>query len=223
MLDYWEAELGRTLMSVAPPDWQRLDLRATLVHATEDERATAVLADDSIVPLEWPATGIVTVNELRNAQWEADTGTFVALRMLLDPSGSYRVYYDFELSPDWDPPVAAADYIEDRNPFPRKPEYVPGWWDGREPDFGDRERILTRITSRLKFDLPANVAEVRLTATAGKPATARVRTIGGADQAWAPPPFLDELLRHHRDLGEPWESAVIEFEHGGQLRAGFTP
>ena len=222
MLDYWEAELGRTLLAVAPPEWRRLDVRATLVDCVQDERATAVLADDSTVPLDWPAPAIHTFTELRNAQWDGNTGTWVAMRMLLDPSGSYVTYYNFELNPAWDPVVTPEDYREDMNPFPRKPEFVPTWWEGREPDYGDRDRTMGLITGLLNFDMPAAAARVRVTASAGAPATAEVRTVNGGDRPWTPPPLLDELLRHHREAGAPWASATLELAVPGGLSSDFA-
>lgn len=222
MLHYWEEELGRTLLVVAPPDWRRLDLRATLVHRTEEERATAVLADGSTVPLDWPATGIVTLNELRNAQQDRDSGTWVAMRMVLDPRGTYSAYYNFELNPAWAPAVPPEDYLEDMNPFPRKPEFVPTWWDGRDLDYGDRDRALGLIKGVLQFDVPPTAALVRVTAQAGRLVTAELRTLDGAQRPWTPPPILGELLRHHHDAGAPWRSATLEFALGGTTSAEFT-
>lgn len=143
--------------------------------------------------------------------------------MLIDPPGSYVTYYNFELNPGWEPAITAADYREDQDPYPRKPEYVPTWWDGRDPDYGDRDDVVTRmIGGMLRFDLPAAAARVRITAEAGQPATARIHTVNGADRPWTPPPILDEFLRHHRDAGAPWRSVTLEYEHRGEIEIAVT-
>jgi hypothetical protein len=49
-----------------------------------------------------------------------------------------------------------------------------------------------------------------------------VHTVNGRDQPWTPPPFLDELLRHHRDAGAPWRSATVEYEFRGEIKVDFT-
>lgn len=222
MLDHLETQLGESLIAAAPTNWARIDLRTTVLSTVADLRATAVLADDSTVPLELPPGFLMTLNELRDAQWEPNTGSWVALRLLIDPPGEYVAYYNFELTPDWAPAVTAAQYAEDMRPFPRKPEQVPFWWNGREPDFGDRERILVRIGDVLKFSLPAGSASVRVTAAAGTHPTALVRTVNDTEQAWTPPLFLDELLRRHRAAGEPWNSATVDFVHRGHPQAEFS-
>jgi hypothetical protein len=222
VLDQLESELGRSLLSVAPPDWRRLDLQATLVHLFVDLRAIAVLPDDSTVPLELPPGFLMILDDLRRAQWEPNTGTWLAFRLLVDPPDAYVALYNFELTPDWAPAVTAEEYAEDLNPYPRRPEHIPGWWDGREPDFGDRERILVRIADCLKFALPSGADQVRISATPDSPPTAQVRTVNDTEQPWDPPPFLGELLGHHRAAGNPWHSATLEFAHRGDLRADFA-
>lgn len=222
MLDRLESRLGGSLLSVAPPQWRRIDLRVTMVNLMADMRAVAVLPDDSTVPLELPPGFLMTLDELRSVQWEPNTGTWLALRYVLDPPDNYLVYYNFELTPDWEPVVTAEQYAEDLNPFPRKPQHVPSWWDGGEPDHGDREEILTRIASCFKFDLPSGAVGVRLTAAPDEPCTAQVHTVNDTDQPWTPPPFMGELLRAHRAAGKPWHRATLEFAHRGDLRADFV-
>ncbi|TDP89916.1 hypothetical protein [Labedaea rhizosphaerae] len=222
MLDQLESRLGGLVLSVAPPDWRRVELRATMVNLMADMRIVAVLPDDSTVPLDLPPGLLMTLDELRQVQWEPNTGTWLALRMMIDPPGAYLVSYNFELTPDWDPVITAEEYAEDLNPYPRKPEHVPSWWSGGEPEYGDREQILNRIASSLRFDLPPGSVGVHLSATPGTRPTATVRTVNDTEHPWTPPPFLDELLRHHRAAGKPWHAATIDYSHSGHLRTDFV-
>lgn len=92
-----------------------------------DIRFTVVMDDGSFPNAELPDGINFALNDLRKEMYEEDKGTWLSLRLTIDPPGDYRVNFNFDLDPVWDPPIPDSEIVEDLNAFPRAAEYVPDW------------------------------------------------------------------------------------------------
>ncbi len=227
--------VGALLMAAAPEGWRRLDLMAAMSGSARQVTFTAVLPDGSSRRVDPPDDLDFLLTELRELKNEPGLGSWLSVRLTVDPDGTYTVWFNFAQDPRWDPPLEPAAYQRDLDAFPRDDEWVPYWYRermaGRQPvgavpiGPADATNLETEVFSELKFLLPAGWDALRLDALAGDggvDVTATVTSVLGATSRWVPPPVIPALLSRHRQTdGAAWTSARLEMRYPGEHQADF--
>jgi hypothetical protein len=229
--------VGALLMAAAPEGWRRLDLVAAMSVSARQVVPTAVLPDGSARRVDPPDDLDFLLTELRELKNEPGLGTWLSVRLTVDPDGAYAVWFNFAQDPRWDPPLEPAAYRRDLDAFPRDDQWVPYWYRermaGRQPvdtvPVGpvDAARLADEVFSELKFLLPAGWDALRLDALArdgGLHLTATVTSVVGATSRWEPPPVIPALLSQHRETdGAAWTSARLDMRYPVEQQADFSP
>lgn len=186
--------VGARLMGAAPQGWRRLDLVVRATSTVEEIVALAVMADGVVEIAPLPEIGSLLF-ELRRKCFEPGYGTWLSLRLHVEPTGSYYVHYNFTLDPLWDPPLPNDLYEADQAVFPRAEPWFPG-----RPITATGNDLLRDAANYLKFALPAGWEYVQLQYRGigdHEEAGALVHSMGGTFP-WTPPKQVLELLRRHR-------------------------
>ncbi|MEV7550124.1 hypothetical protein AB0N89_10910 [Amycolatopsis sp. NPDC089917] len=123
-------QIGGAVLREAPEGWRRIDVKATMATMVEDLAITVIMADGSSAQVQPPDVA-AALRESRQALYEPGKGTWLAMRLILDPPGSFVVHYNFDFDPLWDPPVPAVVYQRDLEAFPRDEEKIPAWYRAR--------------------------------------------------------------------------------------------
>ncbi|MEU8411209.1 hypothetical protein AB0C24_00385 [Amycolatopsis japonica] len=123
-------QIGAAVLQEAPPGWRRIDLKATMATMVEEVAITVIMEDGSSAQMQPPDIR-AALQESRQALYEPGKGTWLAMRLILDPPGSFAVHYNFTFDPLWDPPVPAVVYQHDLEAFPRDEENIPAWYRAR--------------------------------------------------------------------------------------------
>lgn len=123
-------QIGGAVLRDAPGGWRRIDVKATLTTMVEEVAITVIMADGSSAKPQPPDFGDA-LRELRQALYEPGKGTWLSMRLILDPPGSFVVHYNFDFDPLWDPPVPPVVYQRDLEAFPRDEERIPAWYRKR--------------------------------------------------------------------------------------------
>jgi hypothetical protein len=126
-----ESRIGLALIDLAPPDWDLIDLRASVTVDTQQLRLTALLKDGreaavSGLPEDVHRRIIETLAELRQHLYDPEKGAWFSMRLSAKPD-SYSVAYDFHHDPPWDPPLDPEMYLRDFEAFPRDLIHRPRW------------------------------------------------------------------------------------------------
>jgi hypothetical protein len=207
--------IGGWLMDAAPDGWRRVDLTVRLTSMVEEIVPVAVLADGGTQEMEPPPDVSPLLFELRNKKYMRARGTWLSLRMLIEPTGDYGITYNFDLDPLWDPPVGADVYEHDLDTFPRDDEWVPEWYRKRMNDEKPGQRtpdepsaLLGGIKNYLTFALPAGWDHLRLEYDGES--TATVTSITGATRPWTPPEQVTDLFRRYREVDGTWRRMTYE-------------
>lgn len=223
--------VGGLLMAGAPDGWRRLDLAAAVTVSDRQVVVTAVLPD-GYRQVEPPADLDFLITELRELKNEVGLGTWLSVRLTVDPDGTYAVWFNFAQDPRWDPPLAAESYRRDLDAFPRDDQWVPHWYRermaGRQPvgaipiGVPDLATLEKEMFSELTFLLPAGWETLRLNSN-GPTTTAEVTSVLGDTAPWQPPAAVTDLLAQHRAAARVgWISARLEMRHPAERRAEFV-
>ena len=200
--------IGATLMRTAPAGWRRIDMTVRLTSWIEEISLAVVMPGSDAARMEPPEDISPLLFELRHKKYMRGRGTWLSMRLVIEPDGDYRVSYNFDLDPLWDPPVEDEVYDHDFEAFPRDQEWIPAWYQEdikggtggkRTPD--EPDALLKTVANYLKFSLPAGWDHVQLRYRAvGDHAEvgATVHSITGTTYSWTPPKPVLELLRRHR-------------------------
>ncbi|XRQ10847.1 hypothetical protein ACN3XK_08115 [Actinomadura welshii] len=115
------------LAGAAPAGWKRIDMRALMTVAVSDIALTVVLADGSSPPMELPRDVIGMLGELRSRMYRPGEGTWLSMRLMMEPPGAYYTSFNNVYDPLWEPGLSAAEWAQDMAAFPRDDEHVPNW------------------------------------------------------------------------------------------------
>jgi hypothetical protein len=158
--------IATLLAQSAPSGWRRIDLRVMLTVAVSDAALSVAMQDGTSQPVEMPRDILGMAAELRSIMYRQDRGTWMSLRVMLDPPGSYYTSYNNDYDPRWEPDIPDEAYVQDLAAFPRAEENIPDWLrarTGRPPlppepvqPLGPVEQkdLLEEITSVLVDALP---------------------------------------------------------------------
>lgn len=117
-----------TLLARSAPDgWKRIDMKALMTVAVSDVALTVVLGDGSSPPAELPGEVIGMLGELRSRMYRPGAGTWLSMRLMMDPPGAYYTSFNTDYDPLWEPGITAAEWAQDLAAFPRDDEHVPAW------------------------------------------------------------------------------------------------
>ncbi|TDC90350.1 hypothetical protein [Actinomadura sp. 7K507] len=119
------------LAQAAPAGWKRIDMKALMTVAVSDIALTVVLRDGSSPPAELPRDVIGMLGELRSMMYRPGAGTWLSMRLMMDPPGAYYTSFNNDYDPLWDPDITAAEWAQDLAAFPRDDEHIPEWLRGR--------------------------------------------------------------------------------------------
>ncbi|MDL4814891.1 hypothetical protein [Actinomadura opuntiae] len=159
--------IATLLAQAAPPGWRRIDLRMMMTVAVSDAVLTVPMEDGGTEPVEMPRDILEMAAELRSIMYRQDRGTWMSMRVMLEPPGSYYTAYNNDYDPNWEPEIPDEAYAQDLAAFPRADENIPDWLrarTGRPPlpprpvtPLGPVEQkdLLEEITSALVDALPA--------------------------------------------------------------------
>lgn len=115
------------MLKVAPREWRKLDLKVTMASTVDDFVFATVMYDGTVNPVEMPMEIRRAFVDMRELLYEPGLGTWFSVRFVMDPPDYYRVSFNFDVDPVWDPPVAPEVYAKDLEAFPRSEENTPAW------------------------------------------------------------------------------------------------
>ncbi|ASO18472.1 hypothetical protein FHR81_002880 [Actinoalloteichus hoggarensis] len=119
--------IGDLLLAAAPPDWQRIDLKALMASTVRDVSLTVVTADGGSPPVAPTPELSEDLARLRQATADPEQGAWFSLRFTVDPPRTFQVSYNYLHEPQWVPPVEPAVFVADLLAFPRAARHVPRW------------------------------------------------------------------------------------------------
>ncbi len=130
-----ESRIGLALIDIAPSQWRRVDLRASLTVETQQLQLVVVLEDGreamaSELDGDVQRRIIEAMVELRRLLYRQGAGTWFSMRLGAKPD-TYSVAYDFHHEPPWQPPLEPGMYLRDLEAFPRDVMHLPDWLRGR--------------------------------------------------------------------------------------------
>ncbi|GAA2659228.1 hypothetical protein GCM10010428_02820 [Actinosynnema pretiosum subsp. pretiosum] len=226
--------VGGRLLSVAPAGWAVLDLKVSLAADVEDFTFATVLGDGSFAPVEMPPEVRRAFVDVRDLLAEPGQGTWFSVRFTMSPPDNYRVYFNFEVDPVWDPPIGPDVLVEDLRRYPRTPDDTPRWvleaLGAELPalpvsvDYEQQSRQVKRVTDQLRQVLPAGwgYAQVQFREIGHHAEVAAlVQNAVGAMVQWNPPRAVTERFRELRTMTRrtehgPWFSAKVELSGDGR-------
>src|SRR5690349_19202795 len=89
--------IGGWLMDAGPEGWRRIDLTVRLTSMVEEIAPVAVMPDGDMREMEPPPDISPLLFELRNKKYMRGRGTWLSLRMAIEPTGDYGITYNFDL------------------------------------------------------------------------------------------------------------------------------
>jgi hypothetical protein len=228
--------IGGWLMDAAPEGWLRIDMTVRLTTSVEEISLAVVMPDGSAARMEPPPDVSPLLHELRKKKYIRGRGTWLSMRMALEPSGDYVVTYNYDLDPMWDPPVEIEVYDQDFEVFDRDAEWLPAWYLAAKGESGGKDvenepnALLRGIADYLAFALPAgwDYLQLQYRAVGGyEESGAVVHSITGTVYPWTPPEQVLELLRRHRaaslsDNRGTWVSLKYEVKFPESVKAQFN-
>jgi hypothetical protein len=229
--------IGSWLMKAAPEGWQRIDMTVRLASTLEEILLAVVMPEGGLVWSEPPPDVSPLLFELRQKKYGRGSGAWLSMRLVIEPDGAYRVLYNFDWDPHWDPPVETWVFDHDFETFPRDEEWIPAWYrEGlkggtggtRAPD--EPNALLKRVAEELQFALPAgwNYVQLQFRAVGDhEESGAVIHSLTGTVYPWAPPEWVLELLRRHRaaslsDNRGTWVSLKYEMTYPQSVKAQFN-
>jgi hypothetical protein len=229
--------IGGWLMDAAPEGWRRIDMTARVASTLEEISLAVVMPEGGPARMEPPPDVSPLLFELRQKKYVRGRGAWLSLRLIIDPDGAYCVHYNFDLDPQWDPPVEIEVFDHDFESFPREEEWIPAWYGERlkggtggkqTPD--EPNALLQRFADELKFALPPGWDYIQLQFRAvgdHEESGAVVHSITGTVYPWTPPEQVLEPLRRHRaastsDDRGTWVSLKYEVRFPDQIKAQFN-
>lgn len=120
-------QTGAALIGAAPQGWRRIDLVAKIAEGVQDFGLTVIMSDFSDAEVDPPSAAAQALVELRKVMYRPERGAWLSARYVLNPPGEFRIFYNYEHDPLWDPPIPAAVFQHDLATYPRPAEKVPGW------------------------------------------------------------------------------------------------
>lgn len=120
-------QTGAALIGAAPEGWRRIDLIAKIAEGVQDFGLTVIMSDLSYAEVDPPAQAAQALLELRKLMFRPELGAWLSARYVINPPGEFRIFYNYEHDPVWEPPIPAAVYKRDLETYPRPAEKVPGW------------------------------------------------------------------------------------------------
>lgn len=208
-------QAGAALIAAAPPGWRRIDLIARIAEGVQDFGLSVIMSDLSHAQVAPPAAAAQALVELRRLTYDPARGAWFSVRYLLNAPSEFRIFYNYDHDPRWDPPAGADVLRRDLAVFPRPPERVPDWLrrllgqpvPPAEPPrpmplAHHEQRDLTRsIADLLVARAPAERDQIRvLYRAAGNHEEVVTSALGidGQLREWPAPPEVAELFRRLR-------------------------
>jgi hypothetical protein len=224
-------------MDAAPEGWLRIDMTARVASTVEEISLAVVMPDGDPARMEPPPDVSPLLSELRQKKYMPGRGTWLSMRLVIDPTGDYRVIYNFDSDPRWDPPVETAVFDHDFETYPRDEEWLPAWYrEGLKGETGgtripdEPNALLKGVADELKFALPAgwDYVQLQYRAVGGyEESGAVVHSLTGTVYPWTPPEQVLDLLRRHRSASASedrgtWVSLKYEMSFPESVKAQFN-
>lgn len=126
-LDRLTRQVGRALLTVAPPDWQRVraEYRSVGRHIEVDVLVTG--PDGTTLPVRPPMEVVEGLGRMRQGMYRPGRGTWISAVYLLEPPSSYSAEFEPDAEPRWrrlPPPIGFQDELRF---YPRAEEHIPDW------------------------------------------------------------------------------------------------
>ncbi len=215
--------IGAALLEIAPVGWRRIDLIARIVKGIQDVGLTVIMPDTTDAAIDPPPYIAEMFARLRTVMYVPERGAWLSARYTIDPPGEFRVFYNYDHDPRWNPPIPPEAFRRDLGAYPRPTETIPSWLrhllepveantDPSEksgpvsPPLGiEGQRDLTRkIADLLVLRAPADRTQIRV----------MYRATGDHEETIGHVLGIDGRLRE-------WEPAAEESaEYFRQLRSG---
>ncbi|MGB3441525.1 MAG: hypothetical protein WBA97_22485 [Actinophytocola sp.] len=119
-------QIGGALIGAAPQGWRRIDLIAKIADGVQDFGLTVIMPDQSTPEVEPPSAAGQALLELRKLMYD-QRGAWLSARYVINPPGEFRIFYNYDHDPLWEPPIPPSYYERDLATYPRQAEAVPGW------------------------------------------------------------------------------------------------
>lgn len=120
-------ELARLLPSAILDTWEEIHFSYADLTEVSTMDFTVVRPDGSTLRVNPPYKVVRLMRDLRSGMYQAGRGTWFTARYFLEPSGEYRVDFDYDNEPSFDFQVFSSVYSSDLERFPRDGEHIPAW------------------------------------------------------------------------------------------------
>ncbi|MFE2958729.1 antitoxin YezG family protein [Nocardia tengchongensis] len=119
--------VGQALVGAVPQGWSqiRFEFRGTV--QIDGGRLESIAEDGSSSRHSVPKVAMRQFDKLRAAMYEPGKGAWFTAKLLIDRTGAYKVNFDYDAEPDFNPQLTAGAYALDLEYYPRDPENIPMW------------------------------------------------------------------------------------------------
>jgi len=204
-------QTGAALIGAAPRGWRRIDLIARIVDGVQDFGLTVIMADMSTPEVEPPAQAGQNLLELRKLMYDRQRGAWLSARYVINPPGEFRIFYNHDHDPLWEPSIPPAFFERGLASYPRSTPL----------GFEEQRDLQRKIADLLVVRAPADRDQIRVMYRAAGNHEEMVGHILGIDgrlREWAPPRELVEFYRQlragmYREEPGTWSAAstVVEY------------
>ncbi|GLZ29446.1 hypothetical protein Lesp02_16360 [Lentzea sp. NBRC 105346] len=222
------------------PDWARIDLTVRMAGGVEDYAYATVNQDGSAQEREFPSEIQRAFRDLRDLQYEEQTGTWFSARFTMDPPDFFKYRFNFDIDPVWDPPIGPEVWAKDLALYPRSEANIPRWLHKAldpeaelppVPPGGPVEHTTyaKHVEQQIWHTLPIGwtYTQVQFREIGSHVETnALVRDVAGRMYQWAPPQAVTERFQELRaSMAGPqttWYSAKFEMQYSGEKKLTFN-
>ncbi|MGX7826770.1 hypothetical protein ACTG9Q_16920 [Actinokineospora sp. 24-640] len=130
-LDRLTKQVGRAMVAVAGPRWQRLRAEYRSVGRHVEVDLTVTGADGEPVSVRPPTEMVEGLRTLRGGMYRAGRGTWISAVYEIEPPGDYTVEFEPDIEPTWRRVPPPIGFIDELRFFPREDSHIPGWLRAR--------------------------------------------------------------------------------------------
>lgn len=114
------------VVAAQEPGWDRIEIWNAEAAGFGSASVDVVAGGETTWP-DPPEEVIDLFEELKEAMYRPDTGTWLSVRISISADGSADVDYNYDEPPAWGMEVEPGLYGEELERFPRSPENIPDW------------------------------------------------------------------------------------------------
>ncbi|KFU82688.1 hypothetical protein SAMN04489729_6201 [Amycolatopsis lurida] len=121
-------EITLSVVGALPPGWREVVLDYRVVGKNIDV-AVGVLDPNGTYQVWEPSVETWRMfQRLRGGMYQDGEGTWFSARLVIEPPSRFRVQYNWQNEPDFQPYPSPDEFALEQERFPRGEEYMPDWF-----------------------------------------------------------------------------------------------